>query len=205
MVERAGRLALESVEINPGQVLPNGTVTVTVTVREDASVIGPSDPDRCSATAIGDGLMAEVRVKPDWVTADVQTGCVKFLAFSSGREEFTFRFTAPNDTSATTHGIRTELRTAGSQKGPVSNQQTILVTGTDGGGSAGCTTGADCPDGTTCVNGECIPEDEDDDGPSWPGGGGGGGDGGVNALVRNLSILGGVGLAFKVYSDLSDD
>lgn len=180
-VLQVGQLAIESIEINPARVLPGGTVTVVVNVRETAEFVGPGGA-LCSPTGpIGSGILAEVTVDPGWAAASTERSCIPItVVLEPGRHTFEIPITAPNTSGDFTVDIGLVPAGSGNDKEFVSRQ--ITVAGEDEGGREGCRADADCGTGFVCDQGECV--EESGGLPGLPLGGG---------FFEQLTVLLGVG------------
>lgn len=203
----SGQLEVESVTVEPEHVVPGGTVTLAVTVRENADIITPGDPSLCNPEgSASSGLECEVHAVPDhdWpVPNETIVQCVPMWISTIGREEFTIRFDAPTEASLgegeewpKQHSLAvrmTHLR----PESPGSDDTvdpTVWEMGFDVSpdGEQGCSINADCPTGYVCSNGSCIPEDDAE---------GGGDDDGLFGAVGDIgnAIIWGIGglVAYK--------
>lgn len=156
----SGELEIEEAIVRPQEVVPGGTITVSVTVVERAAWINPGDPSLCNPTGAGtpSGLQCEVGVffnTGDELVEDSQQQCVPMWNSTNGREEFTFRFDAPENTGS--FDVTIDMRHLKPDADYVILTRTAEVSED---GSQGCEIGSDCPSGYVCVRGECIPEDE---------------------------------------------
>lgn len=105
--QQAGEVRIESVDIDPGEVSPLGSIEVTLNLRETAEFVG-TGPELCAPGGIaGSGIAVIATVDPDW-TADQDTEvCIPVLNFGSGRVSPTFRFQAPDLPSGVTEETHT--------------------------------------------------------------------------------------------------
>lgn len=187
----SGQVQIDAVEISPNTVLPNGMVTVNVALQETAqfALSGTCVP---SGIATSTGLVTDVTVNPTWTDKDFQQVCVPMWITMDGRKEIQFRFRAPDEVGD--QQIQVSIQTQNNNMGTTTRQ--IKVAGSDDGGEAGCETDSDCPSGTHCKGGECVPKGDDN--------GGGGGDNIVQDATNLIMVGAGAYVLFKVGEAVTD-
>jgi len=178
------------------KVAPDGTVSVSFRIANNAQFINPIDPDHCTASNLFRGYRLHV-------TAVTEGGNKVFdeticVATRSRSQVKTFQFSAPSQSGShyvtiTAAGAKSGVESADSPK-----KLTYTVTSTAPGGSqAPPGSSQTCPPGYTLKNGKCVPvSPSNSSGSGIPGIGLGGpsGTGPLSFVVNHPIEAGALGL-----------